>query len=463
MTVAILRTVCGQWSKASSLEPNHHEFKKLEVHSRESLERQRKVRELAAECQQQLGAGAFEASIAAAKNLESLDPGNTVAVETRLKANEGIERHRQVKTLLARALDVSIAGDFEACHKICGEALELDPCEHPGCWTFDRKHSQYWSRVAERRRGRERVQATRLSLPRTLSKAAVSGRRSAISRACLNWMRRTPKRAGCWRKQRRSWRLLGSRISGWRNWPLLRCWRFPCSVVGSGMRCRMLTTKSQSIRQVRQTQLLPTPRRSRSHSCRTPQIPKHRRQKTRRSPVCWILSRSFIRERKYTEAEEAAGELLARSPNHREGAKIQQEARRNLEKIDEGLRQARTLFDRGQYAEVASVLSGVLAVDANHPEALQLMARVDQYARSEAQDAQKKMQEIKQRAGQAGASSLAQSQYQTATLTETEAIRLFERKRFAEATGKFYEASEGYVRAEDAARKAAEGSRDCRA
>ena len=109
------------------LEPNHPEFKKLEVQSRESLERQRKVRELAAECQQQLGAGAFEASIAAAKSLESLDPGNTIAVETRQKANEGIERHRQVKTLLARALDVSIDGDFEACHKICGEALELDP------------------------------------------------------------------------------------------------------------------------------------------------------------------------------------------------------------------------------------------------------------------------------------------------------------------------------------------------
>jgi hypothetical protein len=131
-----------------------------------------------------------------------------------------------------------------------------------------------------------------------------------------------------------------------------------------------------------------------------------------------------------------------------------------LDKIDDGLRQASTLFERGRYVEVATALGSVLALDADHPEALRLMARVDQYARSNAQDAQKQMLEIKQRAAQAGAPSLVQNQYQTASSFETDAIRLFERKRFGEATGKFYEASEAYVVAESEARKAAELARE---
>ena len=159
---------------------------------------------------------------------------------------------------------------------------------------------------------------------------------------------------------------------------------------------------------------------------------------------------SLLQARKYPEAEEAAEKLLVRSPNHSEGGEVQREARRSLEKIDDGLKQASALFDRGRYTEVAKVLRSVLALDADHPEALRLMAQVDQYARSNAQDARKQMLEIKQRAAQAGAPSLVQNQYQTASSFETDAIRLFERKQFGEATGKFYEASEAYVLAEAA-------------
>ena len=46
------------------LEPAHAEFKKLQAQSREQLARQRKIRELVSECQKELSAGAFEASIA---------------------------------------------------------------------------------------------------------------------------------------------------------------------------------------------------------------------------------------------------------------------------------------------------------------------------------------------------------------------------------------------------------------
>ena len=48
----------------------------------------------------------------AAQSLESLDPGNTIAAETRQKANEGLERRRRVQALLARARELIAAGDF---------------------------------------------------------------------------------------------------------------------------------------------------------------------------------------------------------------------------------------------------------------------------------------------------------------------------------------------------------------
>src|SRR5262249_697544 len=71
-------------------------------------------------------------------------------------------------------------------------------------------------------------------------------------------------------------------------------------------------------------------------------------------------SRRLLREKKFPESEKAAKELLARSPNHSEGVRIQREAEQGQQRIEEGLKQARLMFDRKKYTEVASVLSGVL-------------------------------------------------------------------------------------------------------
>ena len=172
-------------------------------------------------------------------------------------------------------------------------------------------------------------------------------------------------------------------------------------------------------------------------------------------------SLGLLQEKKFAEAEKTAGEVLGRSPQPPGRRENQARGAKNLDAVDEGLKRARMLLGRKKYAEVASALGGVLAVDADNPEALRLMSQVDNYARKNAEDARKQMEQTKQQAGQAGALSLVQNQYQVASVIETEAARLFQSKKFGEATGKFYEASDAYKVAEGGARsKAAEMARE---
>ena len=201
--------------QALQLEPAHVEFKKLQAQSREQLARQRKIRELVSECQRELDAGALEASIASAQRLESLDPGNTIAAETRQKANEGLERRRRLLSLLTRARELIAAGDFAAGHTMCSEAVEFDPSNTE----LLALREKAFKVLESRRREEEHKGGCNNSSPqpRRLSKAAVSVQRSAISRSCSNWMARTSKRVGCWRKQRPSGPLHVKRISGLRK------------------------------------------------------------------------------------------------------------------------------------------------------------------------------------------------------------------------------------------------------
>jgi len=438
------------------LEPAHVEFKKLEVQSREQLDEQRKIRELVSECQRQLSASAFEASIACAQNLESLDPGNTIAAQTRQKANEGLERRQRLQSLLARARELIAAGDFAACHTICSEALEIDPSNRE---LLELRNQA--SRVLESRRLEEERQ-TRIRQLLTSAKASLQGGRF---RAAQHDLRALLELDAAHVEARRlltetETQQALARQKTFRRAKLAAAAVLVVSLLGSGMWYAMQILKQPPTTPPSQTNSEPSIQKPELPS---PQPPPQPSKEDREVADLVDTARSLHRARKYPEAEEAAEKLLARSPNHSEGVKIQREARRSLEKIDDGLKQASALFDRGRYTEVAKVLGSVLALDADHPEAIRLMAQVDQYARSNAQDARNQMLEIKQRAAQAGAPSLVQSQYQTASSFETDAIRLFERKQFGEATGKFYEASEAYVLAEAGARKAAESVREAAA
>ena len=442
------------------LEPAHAEFKKLQAQSREQLARQRKIRELVSECQRQLSAGAFEASITAAQNLESLDPGNTVVAEIRTKANEGLERRRRVQALLARALERSAAGDLVTCHSLCGEALQLDPLNTELLELRDKAFQ-----VLESRRREEELRARLQRLLASAKDSLQRGRFRAAQRDLTALLELDAAHAEARQLLAEAESQLAlARQKNLRLAKLAAAAVLTVSLLGGGVwyglewwgqKASILPSQAESA----PAQPPPQPEPQLPNQ----QIPQTAPPEDREVANLVDTARSLLRARKYTEAEQAAEKLLARSPNHPEGEKVQREARRSLEKIDEGLKQASTMFDRGRYAEVATVLGGVLALDANHAEALRLMARVDQYARNDAQAAQKQMLEIKQRAAQAGAPSLVQNQYQTASSFETDAIRLFERKRFGEATGKFYEASEAYVLAEAAARKAADLAREAAA
>ena len=442
------------------LEPAHAEFQKLQAQSREQLARQQKIREIVSQCEKELSAGAFEASLAAVAVLESLDPGNTVSTQIRQKANEGLDRGRRVQALLARALDSSAAGDLAKCYSLCGEALELDP-SNPELLKLRDGAFQ----VLESRRREEELRAR---LQRLLASAKDSLQRGRFRAAQQDLTALLELDAAheeaCRLLAEAESQLALARQKNLRLAKLAAAAVLTVSLLGSGVwygfewwRQRASISPSQA--ESAPAQLPPQPKPELPNQQIPPATP------TEDPEVASLVdtARSLLRARKYTEAEEAAGKLLGRSPNHSEGEKVQREARRSLEKIDEGLKEASTLFERGRYAEVATVLSKVLALDANHAEALRLMTQVHQYARNNAQDAHKQMLELKQRAAQAKAPALAQNQYQTASSFETDAVRLFENKRFGEATGKFYEASEAYVVAEAEARKAAELAREAAA
>ena len=96
-------------------------------------------------------------------------------------------------------------------------------------------------------------------------------------------------------------------------------------------------------------------------------------------------------------------------------------------------------------------------------EALRLMAQVDQYARKMRRCPETDAGD--QAACSSGRGSVLGSEpVSDRESFETDAIRLFEKKRFGEATGKFNEASEAYVRAEgDARTQGAELAREAAA
>lgn len=436
------------------LEPDHPEFLKLQAQSREHLERQRKVRELAGEGQRQLGAGAFEASLEAAKTLESLDPGNTVAAEIRQKANEGLERRRRLQTLLARARELDAAGDFAACHVVCGEGLQIDPSNTELLELRDRSFQVLESRRREEER-RRRV----LQLLASAKGSFQRGRFRVAQRDLMALLELDAAHAEARRLLAETEsRLAIVREKNLRLAKLAAAAVLAVSLLGSGIWYGVEWWGQKPSTPPPQTDLAPAPAKPQPPAPQPPAAPL-----TEDPELARLLetSRGFLREKKYSEAEKAAGELLARSPNHADGARIEQEARKSLEKIEDGLKRARELLARRKYAEVASSLGGVLAVDAEHPEAVRLMSQVDKYAKRNAEDARKQMQQIKVLAGQTGAPSLVQNQFQTAGLIENEATRLFQDKKFGEATGRFYEASEAYQRAYgDARAKAVELARE---
>ena len=169
-------------------------------------------------------------------------------------------------------------------------------------------------------------------------------------------------------------------------------------------------------------------------------------------------SNDFLRDRKYSEAEKAAEELLSRVPGHSEGTRIKAEARKNLTEIDQGLKRARALLNSKQYQEVVSVLDAVLKLDPAQGEALHMGSQLDRYLQKNAEDARRQMQRLKSRAEQSKASALVQGQYQIASLLENDALKLMQEKKFGAATGKFYQAKDAYLKAEGEARAKSEAS-----
>jgi len=436
------------------MEPGHAEFKKLEAQSHEQLERKLKVRELVSECQRQLGAGAFETSIAAAQSLESLDPGNTIAAETRRKANEGLERRRRLEGLLARARKLNAAGDFAACHTVCTEALEIDPSNPELLELRDKAF-----KVLEARRHEEERQRRMQQLLASAKASLQGGRFRAAQRDLMALLELEAAHAEARRLLAETEAQLAlARQKNSRLAKLAAAAVLAVSLLGSGIWYAMHILKQAPNTPPSQTNSDPTPPKPQRPAPQPPPAPSTEDQEIAR---LLETSRGLLREKKYAEAEKAAADLLARSPNLADAGKIKQEARKSLEAIDDGLRRARALLSRKQYAEAASALGAVLAVDGAEPEALRLMSQVDKYARRNAEDARKQMQQIKQQAGQAGAPSLVQNQYQIASVIENNATRLFESKKFGEATGKFYEASDAYRIAEgDARSKAVELARE---
>ncbi len=140
-----------------------------------------------------------------------------------------------------------------------------------------------------------------------------------------------------------------------------------------------------------------------------------------------------------------AQDILESEPNHEEALRIRNEAQGTLDQLSDALEEAGALMDSGQAKPAARALAVALAIDPNHPRAIDLSGKLSGQFRQESEKAHGHAEQSRKAAASAGASSL--GNFKQGNQLMSQGNEQLERQEFALATQKFLGARDFYERA----------------
>lgn len=157
------------------------------------------------------------------------------------------------------------------------------------------------------------------------------------------------------------------------------------------------------------------------------------------------MARMSLEIRDYKQAVEEAELVLSRDAAQPEAREILEEGRRLLSELQMVAADTRAAFARGDQVRAAEALQQVLAIDSHHPVVAEVGPALDRYFRVRAENSRRVAARARRVAQGSGAST--SPAFATAVTLLAEAEEHFGRARFAQATQKFLDAGDGFVRA----------------
>ena len=119
------------------------------------------------------------------------------------------------------------------------------------------------------------------------------------------------------------------------------------------------------------------------------------------------LAARELEDKNYAAAVRQAESALRLARHHPQAERIRAEAREQLKALDDAVRSARELTERGEMEAASQQLSRVLELDPRHPAAEELSTRLNSAFRARAEEAAAAMRASREQASRAGAGSSA--------------------------------------------------------
>jgi len=157
------------------------------------------------------------------------------------------------------------------------------------------------------------------------------------------------------------------------------------------------------------------------------------------------MARMSLETRDYKQAVEEAELVLSHDPAQPEAREILEEGRRLEKELEMVAADTRAAFASGDRVRAAEALTQVLAIDSHHPVVAEVGPALDRYFRARAENSRRVA--ARARGGAQGAGAATSPAFATAMTLLAEAEEHFGHARFAQATQKFLEAGDGFVRA----------------
>jgi len=157
------------------------------------------------------------------------------------------------------------------------------------------------------------------------------------------------------------------------------------------------------------------------------------------------LARADLQNKDYRGAIGQAERALRLDADSSEARQVISEAEAQLAALEQHAAAARAAYQRGDTEAASRALGQVLAIDPRHPAATELTAALNQHFRRQAEEARRAVEQARNAAARADAST--QEAFGYAERMRAEADALFGKDEFAVATQRLLQARDGFERA----------------
>jgi eukaryotic-like serine/threonine-protein kinase len=161
------------------------------------------------------------------------------------------------------------------------------------------------------------------------------------------------------------------------------------------------------------------------------------------------LARKNLEDKDFRTALTQANEILSQDGAHAVALQVRQDAERMQQDVDAAVAATQKALDGRDMKVAATGLQRLFALDPKNPKAAAFAEQLNQHFRGQAETARNEMREAVRQAERQRASS--QPEFGAAAVIGRDAEGLYGRGEFAQATGRFMEARDGYDRARRAA------------